>query len=193
MNSAPLRSAADCVRRDGAALGLDEALGDGQAQAGAGAPPVAGVGAVELVEQPVERLGRNARPLVAHDDLDPRRRPRRASTSMRPPAGEYFAALSSRLNSACSASTKSSDSGGRSGGDARGDGVVLAAAAPRGAAPSTRGRRRRPPRAWARSRRHRAGSCRAGCRRSGRAARPRSAPCPAARRASARRSGRRSS
>ena len=34
---------------------------------------------------------------------------------MRPPAGEYFAALSSRLNSTCSASTKSSDSGGRSG------------------------------------------------------------------------------
>src|SRR5262249_26639733 len=58
------------ARGDQAALGLDEALGDGKAEPGAGRALVA-LGAVELVEQPVYRLARNARPLVAYDELDP--------------------------------------------------------------------------------------------------------------------------
>src|SRR6185295_5976608 len=56
------------ARGDGAALGLDEALGN--AEAGAGAPAIARVGTVELVEQAIEGFRRDARPLVAHHDLD---------------------------------------------------------------------------------------------------------------------------
>src|SRR6185503_16233168 len=59
------------ARRDRAALGLDEALGDGQPEAGAGPPAVAVVGAIELVEQPVKGGRGDAVALVAHDDLDP--------------------------------------------------------------------------------------------------------------------------
>src|SRR5438128_7327573 len=67
-----LRAAAvgPVARCDTAALGFDEALGDGEAEARAGAPAVAVVGPVELLEQPAEsRLG-DAGAFVAYDDLD---------------------------------------------------------------------------------------------------------------------------
>ena len=72
-------------------------------------------GAIELVEHAGRAPRRDARPLVAHDDLDRARRRAAPRSRCAPPAGEYFAALSRRLNSACSASTKSSDRVGRSG------------------------------------------------------------------------------
>src|SRR5260370_23326181 len=57
-------------RLDAAAQGLDKALGDGEAEPGAGAAAIAIVGPVELLEQLVKRLRRDARPFIPHDDLD---------------------------------------------------------------------------------------------------------------------------
>ena len=107
VKTAPLRVAA-VVGDDRAAHGLDEAAADGKAEAGAGALPVGGLHAIEFVEDAFEIVRRNAVAFVAasqaaHD------RPRAAPASwMSVPAGAYFAALSSRLNSTCSNSTGSS-------------------------------------------------------------------------------------
>src|SRR5689334_7330528 len=60
---------------DAAAVGLDQAAGDGEAQAGAGATPIATLGAgartlaaVEAVEDAIHLVGADARAGVAHGD-----------------------------------------------------------------------------------------------------------------------------
>ena len=100
---------------DRAAHGLDEAAADREAEAGAGAHPVALLRAVELVEDLLDLVGRDALALV-----DRSRAPAPPAAVGRPrmrtvvPSGAYFAALSSRLKSTCSKSTGSTSTIGRS-------------------------------------------------------------------------------
>ena len=104
--------------------GLDEAARDREAKAGAGADMIALLRAIELVEHALELGGRNAVALV--DDL--RARPDAVSARLRieivVSAGEYFAALSSRLNSTCSNSTASSSQHRQVGGELERDLVM---------------------------------------------------------------------
>ena len=110
---------------------------DGEAEAGAGPPPVAALAAVELVEDALQLLGRDAGPLVAHLERRRRLASRRPTISIGAAARACTcAALSSRLTSTCSISTKSSESSGRSAGRSSRDAVPgeeLAGAAQRGA------------------------------------------------------------
>ena len=163
VNTAPVRS----VRFAAAIVpphGLDEAARDGEAEPRAGAHLIALLHPVELVEDALQVVRRNAVALVQH--LQPHRCPRRASTGCGSSSagGAYLAALSSRLNSTCSNSTASTITIGRSGRDLdlhAVPGQDLARRAP------ARCRRSRPHRAAPRSaprRPTRAWSCRAGWR-----------------------------
>src|ERR1700736_3270001 len=58
------------ARLDMAALRLDEAAADRQAQAGAGTTPVLRLDAIEFVEDALEVAGRDARPLIGHVHRD---------------------------------------------------------------------------------------------------------------------------
>ena len=96
--------------------GLDEAARDGEAEARAGAHLVALLRAVELVEdalQVVRRECRSPSSSTCSRTASASRQPRMRMVGLR--AGAYLAALSSRLNSACSNSTASTITIGRSG------------------------------------------------------------------------------
>ena len=72
-------------RLDPAAVGLDQAAADRQAEARPGRLLVARAHAVEHVEHGVARFGRDAGPLVAHPHAHLARRPAPPAISIRPP------------------------------------------------------------------------------------------------------------
>ena len=78
-------------------MGLDDLLGDREAEAGILAEALVRPIGVEALEDLLERIGLDARPLVVDDDLDLAACSRRQVTRTLPPGGENERALSIRL------------------------------------------------------------------------------------------------
>ncbi len=149
---------------DGAAHGLDEAAADGKAQArcrpAVGRRPARG--------RICRRCGRDRRRecrRLRSRIAAPRPRPHAAAADvMSVPGGAYLAALSSRLNSTCSNSTRSSCSIGRSGGRRTSTGCRSQNAGRPSQGAADRSRTDRPCCCAARQRRIPAASCPEDCR-----------------------------